>query len=99
MHGYPAQHICPSTAKLAIKAAKVLNLNHVGFDVRCTNILSPLNENKLVFIEANNVPDISIIENPLEGISNPISIKILRHLIFKHPLSYIMHRLRIVLGI
>jgi D-alanine-D-alanine ligase-like ATP-grasp enzyme len=80
--------ICKENAQLLCQAAKTLNLNIVGFDVICEDILIPLKASRGVIIEANHNPDISIHENPIAGIQNRVSKKILRQLMMRHPLSY-----------
>ena len=82
--------ICKENARLLCRAAKTLDLNIVGFDVICDDILIPIEKSNGVIIEANHNPDISIHENPISGIKNRVSKKILKRLILKHPLSYFL---------
>ena len=90
----PNETICKENSELAIRAAKALNLNLVGFDVLCERIDIPIEKSKGVFIEANYNPDISIHEKPTRGISNRISKTIMRKLICWHPFSYLGIRLK-----
>lgn len=77
-------------ARLLCRAAKALNLNFVGFDVQCEDILIPIEKSSGVIIEANHNPDISIHENPMAGIRNWVSKKMLFRFILKHPVAYLM---------
>ena len=80
--------ICKENARLLCRAANVLGLNIVGFDVVCEDILVPIEQSRGVIIEANHNPDIVIHEHPMSGIQTPVTKKILRRLILKHPLTY-----------
>lgn len=80
--------ICKENARLLCQAARALNLNIVGFDVACEDILIPIEKSRGVIIEANHNPDISIHENPLSGTRNRVSKKIVQRLIFRHPIAY-----------
>ena len=80
--------ICKENALLLCEAARALNLNIVGFDVQCENILTPIAKSHGVIIEANYNPDISIHEVPLTGIQTRVSKPILSRLILRHPLAY-----------
>jgi len=81
--------IAKQNADLCCRAARVLGLNLVGFDVCCEDILIPFEKSRGVIIEANYNPDLSIHENPMHGIQNCVSRKILQRLILRHPLAYI----------
>lgn len=80
--------ICPENASLAIRAAKLLNLNLVGFDILCEDILRPINASRGFIIEANNNPDLTINEFALAGDNVPLSRIVLKRLIRKHPIAY-----------
>jgi D-alanine-D-alanine ligase-like ATP-grasp enzyme len=82
--------LCKENSKMLRQAARALSLNMVGFDVCCEDINIPMSQSRGVIIEANHNPDISIHENPIFGMRNRVSKKILRRLIFKHPLAYIL---------
>lgn len=86
--------ICPENADLICRAAKLLNLNLVGFDVICENINRPIEKSRGFIIEANCNPDISIHEAPLFGVPVRMAEIILSHLIKKHPLAYAFGYLR-----
>ena len=75
-------------ARLFCQASKALDLNLVGFDVECEDILIPLSKSRGVIIEANHNPAICIHENPMSGIPRQVAKIILRKLIYKHPISY-----------
>lgn len=81
--------LCKKNQKLMIKVADLLNLKLTGIDVECEDISIPLEDSKGVIIEVNNNPSIKIHEKPLEGLANPVTKKIIRSLIYRHPFSYI----------
>ena len=89
MRSLGKNHIHASNAKLVSKASKLLNLNSVGFDVLCKDILAPYQDNQFVIIEANENADVTIHENAMEGVHNPITKTIMKHLIKKHPFYYL----------
>ncbi len=92
------QKIHPDNASLAIRAAKILNVNLVGFDVMCHDISQPLLETGGVFIEANTHPDINIHINPMRGHAEPTAKVILKHFKYKHPLRYAKARIKNFFG-
>jgi len=81
--------ICPENAELLCDAAKTLNLNIVGFDLLCKDIMLPISTSEGYIIEANHNPDISIHENPLSGTPLAVTKIILSKLIYKHPFAYV----------
>ena len=89
---YKPDIICEENAKLAIKAAQVLNLNLVGFDVLCEDIRTPIETSRGFIIEANGDPDLTIHEQDYFGTKVPVSKIILKKLISKHPLLYFTGR-------
>lgn len=80
--------ICKENADLLCAAARVLDLNIVGFDIVCEDILVPMERTRGVIIEANYNPDVTIHEHPMLGTPNRVSTIIMRQLIKKHPLAY-----------
>lgn len=80
--------ICRENALLLGKAARALNLDLVGFDVACEDILIPLEKSRGVIIEANHNPDVTIHESPMYGKPNLVTKKILKRLIWRHPIAY-----------
>lgn len=80
--------IHPDNAKAFSHAAKVLNLNIVGFDVICDDIGIPFSFSKAYIIEANPSPDISIHENAIQGVATPVTIPIIKQLIRTHWFAY-----------
>jgi cyanophycin synthetase len=80
--------ICPENARLICQAAKALNLDFVGFDVACEDILIPIKKSRGIIIEANYNPDLTIHENPISGIPCNVSKKIVQRLILQHPIAY-----------
>lgn len=74
------------------KAARVVDLNLVGFDVLCEDIYKPFSSSKGVFIETNFSPSTRIHEE--FGIK-PVRVTriILKDIIKRHPFRYAIHRL------
>jgi D-alanine-D-alanine ligase-like ATP-grasp enzyme len=81
--------ICKKNRRLMVRAAEVLNLNLVGFDVECSDMNLPIEDSQGVIIEANHRPSIRIHEIPMSGAAKPVVNKIMRSLIYKHPLAYL----------
>ena len=77
------------------KAARVVDLNLVGFDVLCEDIYEPFTSSQGVFIETNFSPSTRIHEE--FGIK-PVRVTriILKDLIKRHPFRYALHRLALV---
>ena len=82
--------ICLENARLLCRAANALSLNIVGFDVVCEDILIPIETSGGVIVEANYNPDITIHENPMQGIPTRVSKNILFRLILQHPIAYLL---------
>ncbi|WP_242604596.1 UDP-N-acetylmuramyl peptide synthase [Legionella fairfieldensis] len=81
--------ICKENKRLLIRITELMNLNFAGIDVECEDINLPLKTSKGIIIEVNNRPSIKIHENPMQGKPNPVSKKIIRSLIYRHPLAYL----------
>lgn len=81
--------ICKENRLLMVRAAEALNLNFVGLDVECTDIDIPIETSCGVIIEANHCPSIRIHEVPMSGAVTPVAKKIIRSLIYQHPLAYL----------
>jgi cyanophycin synthetase len=81
--------ICKENKRLFVRAAKVLGLELVGFDVQCADINVPLDYSNGAIIEANHGPSVRIHEQAMDGIPTPVCKKILRTFIYKHPLAYL----------
>lgn len=90
--GLPLDTICNENKKIAIKAAKVLNLNLVGFDFLCEDISKPIGETRGFIIEANCAPDISIHENTPVGPKSRVSLIIMKKFIQKNPFLYLLKK-------
>ena len=84
-----SKKICKKNRKLVIKAAGVLNLKLVGFDLVCTDINTPIADSAGVIIEANFRPSIRIHEESMIGRSVNVTKSIVRDFIYQHPLSYL----------
>lgn len=81
--------ICKKNRKLFINAARALNLNLAGVDVECADINVPIETSKGVIIEVNPSPSVRIHEHPMVGKPVRVTKKIVRGLIYRHPLSYL----------
>lgn len=81
--------ICRKNRQLMARIAELLNLGLVGVDIECEDIGIPLESSRGVILEVNHSPSIRIHEDPLVGDPNPVSRKIIRKLIFRHPFSYL----------
>ncbi|CAN5335005.1 cyanophycin synthetase [soil metagenome] len=81
--------ICPENAKLVCRAAKLLNLNVVGFDINCEDIQRPIEHSRGFFIEANSNPDITIHEAALAGMNVPVTKIFLQKIIRRHLCAYL----------
>lgn len=80
--------ICKENADLACRAAKLLNVNLVGFDIICEDIMRPIQSSRGFFIEANSDLDFTINEVPMAGTAVPVAKIILKRLIRQHPWAY-----------
>ena len=89
--------ICSENAKLLCKAAKLLNLNVVGFDIICENIKRPIKKSRGFIIEANPNPDLELNELPVIGDGVPLAKIFLKKLIKKHPIAYLFNYLKTIL--
>lgn len=83
------KQICIENKQLLIRAARVLNLNLVGFDIQCNDINLPIETSGGVIIEANANPSVRIHEEATDGIPHNVTKPILRSLIWRHPFSYL----------
>ena len=84
--------ICRDNADLLCSAAEELNLNIVGFDVICHDMMSPISDTGGAIIEANVNPDTTIHEHPLAGIPRPVNRIIMKKIIQQHPILYWRYR-------
>lgn len=79
---------------LILRATQILNLNVVGFDLLCEDIMLPIESSRGFFIEANGNPVIIGHELPIaEGICTPVFRIFLKHIIRKHLFTYAWLRL------
>lgn len=83
------KRICKENERFFVRAAKVLDLSLVGFDVQCTDINVSIERSEGVIIEANHGPSVRIHEKPMAGTRVSVCKKILRRLIYRHPLAYL----------
>ncbi len=88
--------ICKENRQLLARAAHLLHLNLVGFDIQCQDINSPIETSGGVIIEANANPSVRIHEESLveDGVPHNVTEAVLRSLIYRHPLSYLYARYR-----
>lgn len=83
--------IHPMNAKLLCKATQAIGLNLVGYDVLCEDITQSFEHKKWIIIEANPYPDNTLHELANHGAPQRVVHKILKQLIYRHPLSYLYH--------
>jgi cyanophycin synthetase len=83
--------IHPHNAKMLQRAMKALGLEYVAMDVLCQDINAPFMPGKWFILETNPWGDTTIHETPNEGEKTPAVKKVLKHLIRKHPFSYLHH--------
>lgn len=81
--------ICKENRKIMTKVAAVLNLGLTGIDVECTDINTPISQSQGVILEVNHRPSMLIHENPIQGKSQPVTKKIMRTFILRHPFTYL----------
>lgn len=82
---------------LILRATQILNLNVVGFDLLCEDLMKPIESSRGFFIEANSNPVIIGHELPIaEGICTPVYRIFLKHIIRKHPFTYAWLRCKLV---
>lgn len=86
--GLNIKAICKENAAMAVRAAEILDLKLVGFDVICEDIGIPLDESRGYFIEANYDPDITIHEFAPEGEPSYPSKQIIKHIMKRHSWSH-----------
>lgn len=84
--------ICDENAAIACKAAKVLALNSVGFDIICEDISKPIGDTIGFIIEANTDPDITIHENAINGKAVQVSKILLQRFIKQNKWQYYYQR-------
>lgn len=82
--------LCKSNEKYFVKAAKVLGIELAGFDVLCDDIFKPVEQLKGVILEVNPTPSIRIHEEFATGKAVNVTKRIVRRLIYRHPVSYLM---------
>lgn len=90
--GRKLNEICPENCQIAIRAAKILDLDLVGFDFLCEDISKPITQSSGFIIEANAAPDISIHELTPEGVKVKVSRIILKKFIYKNFFSYCLQQ-------
>lgn len=83
--------MCKENVVLMQKIARILNLNIVGIDIECQDITKPIIDTGGVIIEVNPNPSMRLHEDIDEGNKTVVTKKIMRSLIFKHPISYLKH--------
>lgn len=81
--------ICKENRKLITNVAAILNLELLGIDIECTDINIPFSQSQGVILEVNHRPSMLIHEFPMKGKSQPVTKKIMRSFIFRHPFTYL----------
>lgn len=82
-------NMCLENRNLFIKAAKILNLELVGFDIVCKSLEYPIVNQNGIIIEANYNPITVIHRDMADYTKNKTSLLIMRNFIYKHPFSYL----------
>ncbi|HAT6977575.1 TPA: UDP-N-acetylmuramyl peptide synthase [Legionella pneumophila] len=84
-----SKKMCRQNRKLLLQAAKVLDLQLVGIDVECSDIINiPIEQSNGVILEVNHKPSIRIHEFPMKGAPQKVTKKIMRRFITRHPWAY-----------
>lgn len=83
------KNICKENRQLMVRIASLLNLKLMSIDVECSDINTPLEHSNAVIIEVNDRPCMQIHELPTRGRPNRVTKKIMRSLIYRHPLTYL----------
>jgi D-alanine-D-alanine ligase-like ATP-grasp enzyme len=81
--------ICKENRKIITRAVKVLNLTLAGIDIECTDINTPLSLSQGVILDVNHRPSMLIHELPINGKPQPVTKKIMKSFIFRHPFTYL----------
>ncbi|WP_239617993.1 hypothetical protein [Cohnella mopanensis] len=74
------EEICPANAAVAVEAAKALQVDVAGIDIRCKDIRLPLNEGNGGILEVNALPDMIDPHLFLHGASTDVFHVYLRYL-------------------
>ena len=81
--------LCEKNRQLFIHICTVLNLNIAGIDVECADLNRPITRSNGVIIEVNSSPSVRIHETPQSGKPIRVTQKVIRSIIYRHPLSYL----------
>lgn len=81
--------ICKENRKIISKVAAVLNLGLAEVDIECTDINIPISQSQGVILDVNHRPSMGIHEIPISGKPHPVTKKIMRSFIFRHPFIYL----------
>ena len=82
-------HMCKKNRQFFLKIISLLNLKIAGIDVECVDLNTPIVHSKGVIIEVNSNPSIRIHETPQYGKPNCVTKKIIRSIIYHHPIAYL----------
>lgn len=80
--------ICKKNRQLLVNLMSLLNLDIAGIDMECIDINTPIMDSNGVIIEVNTSPSVRIHENQHSVKINRVTKKIVRSLIYRHPLSF-----------
>ncbi|MGG6310756.1 hypothetical protein [Paenibacillus macerans] len=78
--------ICPANAAMAIEAARALQIDVAGIDIRCRDIGAPITEASGGILEVNALPDMTHHVFPHEGASRDV-IRLYLEYLFEEALS------------
>ncbi|ALS29975.1 cyanophycin synthetase [Paenibacillus sp. 32O-W] len=79
--------ICPANAAMAVEAAKALQIDVAGIDIRCPDIAVPVTEASGGILEVNALPDMIHHVVPYEGASRDV-IRIYLEYLFEEALTW-----------
>ena len=81
--------LCRQNRRLFLEVNALLGLNFSGIDVECVDLNIPIVDSRGVVIEVNPGPSIKIHEQPQAGKPNQVAKKVIRSILYRHPLSYL----------
>lgn len=90
--------ICQENKDLFDKLAHAINVELVGIDIECKNLAEPITETNGIIVEANNGPSVRIHEEGVGGKAVHVTRPIIRSLIYKHPIGYLLSLMRFTIS-
>ncbi|CEG56642.1 hypothetical protein [Legionella fallonii] len=90
------RRINKKNAFLIRKTAKITGLDLVSLEILCEDINKPFTKSNWFILGVNSPSDITIHESPKSGKAVNVSKKILKQIIYRHPVAYLLHRLKLI---